>query len=304
MVPLTISTFPNAKALPLWAAAQFGIFRKFDLDAALHETGSSREQRTMLAAGDIQIVQAAVDNALAMVATGTDTVIVMGGEGGMNQFIVQAQIPDFASIAGGRLLVDSPDTAYALVAREVLAGHGLEAHKDYELVPVGNGSRRLQHLLASRDNTAAVLNPPFTALARKSGLQFFGALDLLFGPYQAGGAFALRKWASNHREIIIQYIRTYLAALDWIRDPDNQQPAIAILQQRLALPADIAKATLAELCNPESGFAHRALLDLAGFGNTVDLRNRSAPKGSRIGEINSCIDLSYYNAAIAETESA
>ncbi len=61
---VVVSTFPNAKALPLWAGVEHNLFAEHGLDFVLHETGSSKEQRTCLAAGEINIVQAAVDNAL------------------------------------------------------------------------------------------------------------------------------------------------------------------------------------------------------------------------------------------------
>src|SRR5687767_10435633 len=193
-----VSTFPNAKALPLWAGVEHNLFAEHGLDLILHETGSSKEQRTLLATGELNIVQAAVDNALAMIKSGHDVIIFMGGEGGMNDFIVPASIQSFSDLKGRTLAVDSPDTAYALLARKVLAQHGLAFGKDYQMRAVGNGAKRLRALKDDSGLAGAILNPPFSAEALLSGMRSLGSLDNLIGPYQAGGAFALRAWADGN----------------------------------------------------------------------------------------------------------
>lgn len=75
---LTVSTFPNAKALPLWIAQEIGLFRQFGLSVSLDETESSKAQRQKLVSGEIQIAQAAIDNGLALIRAGHDVVVVMG----------------------------------------------------------------------------------------------------------------------------------------------------------------------------------------------------------------------------------
>ncbi len=299
LLHLTVSTFPNAKALPLWAAMEHGLFLAHGLSVDLHETGSSREQRTLLAEGKLQIVQAAVDNALAMKSNGHDAVIVMGGEGGMNKFMVQASIRTFADIAGGTLLVDSPDTAYALLARKVLSQHRLQAARDYTIVPVGNGAKRLARLLNDATATSAILNPPFSSQAEMQGLRCLGTLDDLFGPYQAGGAFALRAWCEENRQTLHRYIRAYLASLEWIRDAANATAAIAILRERLKLPHEIAARTLHELCVPATGFAMHARLDHVGFKNMIQLRNEMETGDPSLFELRHIVDETFYDEAIA-----
>ena len=61
--PLAVSSFPNAKALPLWLGAENGVFERHGLKLSIDETVSSDAQREKLATGKIDIVQSAVDNA-------------------------------------------------------------------------------------------------------------------------------------------------------------------------------------------------------------------------------------------------
>ncbi|MDP2358255.1 MAG: ABC transporter substrate-binding protein [Beijerinckiaceae bacterium] len=297
---LTVSTFPNAKALPLWAGVEQAIFADAGLDLTLHETGSSKEQRKCLAEGEVHIVQAAVDNALAMIKQGQDVIIFMGGEGGMNDFMVSSSIKSFADLKDCTLAVDSPNTAYALLARKVLAEHGLQYERDYQLRPVGNGAKRLRALKTDSTLFGAILNPPFSAEAQLAGMQNLGALDDLVGPYQAGGAFAMRAWAQANSEIVERYISGYLRALDWLRAVSNEKAAVDLLRQRLDLTEPVALATYRQLCDPDRGFTAQAKFNHAGFAQVLSVRAATEGNDPSIADPSSYVDLSIYDRATSK----
>jgi len=292
---VTVSTFPNAKALPLWAGVEQGLFTELDLNLTLHETGSSKEQRKCLAEGDVHIVQAAVDNALAMIKGGQDVIIFMGGEGGMNDFMVSSSIKSFADLKGCTLAVDSPNTAYALLARKVLADHGLQLGRDYQLKPVGNGAKRLRALKSDDTLAGAILNPPFSAEAQLAGMHSLGALDDLVGPYQAGGAFAMRAWANANGEVVERYIAGYLNALDWLRTKANENAAVDLLRHRLDLTAPIAIATYHQLCDPRRGFTAQAKFNDEGFAQVLSVRAETEGADPSSAKPSAYVDLSYYD---------
>lgn len=295
MPRVVVSAFPNAKALPLWAGVEHKLFADQGLDLVLHETGSSKEQRGCLAAGEIHIVQAAVDNALAMIKAGHDVIIFMGGEGGMNDFIVSPSIRSFSDLAGRTLAVDSPDTAYALLARKVLAEHGLEFGRDYQLRSVGNGAKRLRALKEDSTLAGAILNPPFSAEALLAGMRSLGSLDDLVGPYQAGGAFALRAWATSNAADVERYIAGYLNALEWLRNGQTQDAAVDLLRRRLGLSAPVATATYRQLCDSRKGFTPRAKFDHAGFASVLDVRAETEGADTALANPAAYVDLSFYD---------
>jgi ABC-type nitrate/sulfonate/bicarbonate transport system substrate-binding protein len=296
---LIVSTFPNAKALPLWAGAAQGLFAVRQLDLVIHETGSSREQRGLLASGEIHLVQAAIDNALAMIKAGHDVVILMGGEGGMNDLVVQNSIGSIKDLAGRTLAVDSPDTAYALLLRKVLAANGLEKDKDYQLLAVGNGSKRLRALQKDALLAGAILNPPFSAEALLSGMHSLGRLDDLVGPYQAGGAFALRSFAEKSAAAIEAYIQGYIASLDWLRQSQNAAACERLLQEKLSISSEVAHATYLQLCDPVSGFAPQARLNWTGFRAMLDVRAATEGRDAQFDNTGAYVDESYYQRALA-----
>src|SRR5690242_12693245 len=158
-----VNTFPNAKALPFHAGLARGIFAGHGVELQLSFTENSSRQREGLAAGRFDVAHAAVDNAVAMVDTaGKDVVIVTGGDSGMNEFFVQAYIRTFADLRGRALVVDAPNTAYAILAKKILLKHGLKDGTDYAVVPVGRGELRLKAMAEHKEYAAAVLNLPFT----------------------------------------------------------------------------------------------------------------------------------------------
>src|SRR5262249_1868084 len=135
---IRVNTFPNAKALPVHVGIAKGLFAKYGLAVELENTESSQSQRDGLAAGRFQIAHAALDNAVAMIEVAKrDVVIVSGGDSGMNEFFVQPGISSFADLRGKTIVVDAPDTAYALQARKLLLQHGLREGADYTVKQVG-----------------------------------------------------------------------------------------------------------------------------------------------------------------------
>ncbi len=298
--PLRVNTFPNARALPFYVAADQGFFARHGLAVDLQFTKGSAAQRAALASGGADIVHSAVDNALAMIAAGDDVVIVGGGDSGTNEFYVQDDIKSFADIRGHAIVVDAVNTAYALQAKKILLQHGLQAGKDYTLNPVGNGGFRLRALFADKNNAGAILNLPFSLEAAAKGLRSLGRTTDLLGPYQAGGDFVRRGFARDHADTLVQYLAAYIEALRWSLDPKNRAAAVAILVDKLKMPQDIAAKSLALMAEPGFGFAPDAKFDMAGFDNVLALRAEveGGQESKQPADPQHYIDLSYYDRAI------
>jgi ABC-type nitrate/sulfonate/bicarbonate transport system substrate-binding protein len=294
---LRVNTFPNAKALPLHAGIAKSIFEKRGFKIELFLTENSRSQRDGLAAGKFDIVHSAVDNALAMIEVAKhDVVIVTGGDGGMNEFFVQPEIKDFGDLRGRILVVDAPDTAYALQAKKILAAHGLKAGTDYTVKPVGAGVYRFKVMAESKENAAAILNLPFTVQAEALGMKSLGRTNDLLGPYQAGGAFLMRSFAREHPAMLERYIAAYVEAVRWVRDPANHAESVALLIEKLKISGKEAERTYELLVDPGFGFAPDAKFDLTGFNNVLAMR--AEIEGGQPAAPDRYIDLGYYDRAL------
>ena len=293
-----VNSFPNAKALPLHAGMAKGIFARRDLSLQLSFTENSTKQREGLAAGEFDIVHAAVDNAVAMVETAKkDVLIVTGGDSGMNEFFVQADVRSFADLRGRKLVVDAPNTAYAIQAKKILLKHGLKDGTDYTVVPVGRGELRLKAMAENRDYAAAILNLPFTIQAQQLGMRSLGNTVDILGPYQANGAFALRAWVESNGPLLERYIAAYIESLRWVRRPENQAECVAILMDKLKISRDVAERSYRLLVDPIRGFTPDAAFDREGFGNLLALR-AEIEGGGTPPPAEKYLDLSYYRRAI------
>ena len=293
-----VNTFPNAKALPFHAGLAKGIFARHDLGLRLSFTENSTRQREGLAAGEFDLVHAAVDNAVAMVETAKkDVLIVAGGDSGMNEFFVQAYVRSFADLRGRKLVVDAPNTAYAIQAKKILQKHGLKDGTDYTVVPVGRGELRLKAMAENRDYAAAVLNLPFTIQAEQLGMKSLGNTVDILGPYQANGAFALRAWVESNGPLLERYIAAYVESLRWVRRPENRAECVAILMDKLKISRDVAERTYSLLVDPARGFTPDAAFDREGFGNLLALRT-GIEGGGTPPPAEKYLDLSYYRRAI------
>ena len=294
---LRVNAFPQAKTLPLHAGIAKGIFERRGFKIELQLTENSRSQRDGLAGGKSDVVHSAVDNALAMIEIGKhDVVIVTGGDSGMNEFFVQSEVKSFADMRGRTLVVDAPDTAYALQAKKILAQNGLKDGTDYKVKPVGAGVYRFEAMVESKDNAAAILNLPFTVQAEQLGMKSLGRTIDLLGPYQAGGAFVTRGWARDNAAVLERYIAAFIESLRWARDPANRAENIALLVEKLKISGKEAERTYELLIDPGFGFTPDARFNLEGFNNALALR--AEIEGGKPAAPERYIDLGYYERAM------
>jgi ABC-type nitrate/sulfonate/bicarbonate transport system substrate-binding protein len=296
---LKVKMFPGAQALPALAAAEQRIFERHGLKVEILFTANSDEQRAGLAKGEFEIAQAAVDNAVAMVELAKeDVVIVTGGDSSMNELFVQPEVRSYADLKGQTLLVDALNTAYALQLKKILLLNGLKEGADYKLNPIGGTGQRLRGMKENKDYKAAILNLPFALDAKAAGLKSMGRVTDMIGPYQANGAFVLRRWGQAHRDALERYIAGLIEGTRWATSPANKDAAVKILAERLKVGTDTAAQTWQLMTDPKFGIAKDARFDMEGFKNVLALRAEiEGSWGGRAPPPDRYLDLSYYEGA-------
>lgn len=270
--PLRVKVFPGAQNLALWTGLERGTFAKHGVAVDLQFTQNSVELRDGLASGAFDVAHAAADNAISMVEVGKrDVVIVMGGDSSMNELYVQPDIATLAGMKGRTLLVDAPNTAYALQAMKILKNAGVMP-ADYQVKVAGGTFQRGKAMMESRENAASTLNPPYSFEAAANGLKSMGRAVDLIGPYQASSAFAMRAWVRDHGPLLERYVAGYVEALRWATDPANRDATVALLANRLKLSPELAAKTHAALVEPRFGLAPDAKLDVDGLRAVLAIR--------------------------------
>ncbi|MGA7389822.1 MAG: ABC transporter substrate-binding protein [Pseudolabrys sp.] len=294
---LLVNVFPGPQHLALYVAKDKGLFAKRGLSVDVEFTPTSKAQRDALADGRAQIAQAAVDNAVAMVESAKkDVIIVSGGSNGMLSLFVRPEVKSYDDIRGKAVVVDAPDTAYALVLYKMLALKGVR-RSEYDIFQGGDCMRRLNGIRDPK-NAAVLLNFPCTVLAEREGYPNWGSAAEALGAYQADGAFVMREWAQQHRETLVNYLQAIVEALRWASRPENRAETAAIVAKYLKVAPDVAEKSVEGALGPHGGLDKDARVNMAGFRNMLQLR------AEMIGGLpdirpEKYLDLSYYERAVA-----
>jgi ABC-type nitrate/sulfonate/bicarbonate transport system substrate-binding protein len=297
---ITVNTFPGVTNLPIFVAEQKGILAKYRLAINLTFTPNSRAQRDGLEKSEYQIIQTAADNSIAMVELdNAGAAIVAGGDNGFNHIIVQPEINQLADVRGKTVVVDAPNTAFALLLYKALKVSGL-GKDDYKVNPVGATGFRLAAMTDHKSNVAGIMNVPFNFRASAAGLKDLGTAYAAIGPYQSDSVVVMRDWAAAHRDTVVRYIKAVVEGRRWILDSANRAEATALIVDRLKLPPDIAAQVYSAVTDPAQGFAKDAKLDMAGLANVLKLRAELEGQwGGNPSPLDKYVDLSYYNEAMA-----
>lgn len=291
---INVIVFPGVQDLPNFAAEAHGFFTSRNLAVQTSFTSGSKQLRAGLADGTYHIAHGAVDNAIDMIRTGGhDVVTVCGLDHGFNRFFVQPDVHNFADLRGRTIVVDAPDTAFALMIYEILHRQGVERH-EYTVESVGSTRFRLEAMQRNDGAAACMLNLPFAVLAERSGLRVLADPITQLGAYQSCCGFALRSWAEQNSGVLTRYLAAYLEGLRWVLTPSNRSGCVQLLVDRLKITADVAETCLDIVTDPVSGFARNAEIDMEGFRNMLAIRGNPDKQPPE-----DFIDLSYYRAALA-----
>ena len=287
-------------------AEKQGFFSKHAINVETSNKANSDELRMSLAAGEGDLAYLAVDNAVAMVElTHQDVVIVMGGEGSQNELIAQPGIKSITELRGKTLIVDAPNTAYALQMKKILLLNGMQAGKDYEMKAFGATPQRLIGMREHKEYAGSMLGPPSSLAAKREGFVSLGSVQEVIGPYQAAGFFTLRKWAEEHRDTLVPFLTAIIEAQRWLMAPANKQAVIDLWVKDYHLGPEVAAETYEASIAHSGGFARDARFDLDGFKNVLKLRAEiEGSWGGKPPAPEKYYDSSWYDAALAQAKGA
>jgi len=296
---LKVMVFPGVGNLPLFIGQSQGFFTRRGLSVEILNTPNSTELRNGLAQGRHQLVVAGVDNGVAMAEAGQDMAILMGGDSGFNSFHVKPEIRDWADMRGRTLIVDAPDTAFALVAYKMLALNGLP-RGSYNIRPTGGTFARYELMLRDPDAHGSMLNLPFSLQAVDQGVRNLANATDVVGPYLGFASFAMRDWARANADVVQRYLAAYVESIRFMLNPANAEPAAALLTERLRLSPEMARRNLAIVTNPRSGAAVDGRFDMEGFRNVLRIRAEMLGTwGGTPPAPDRYLDLSHWERALA-----
>jgi ABC-type nitrate/sulfonate/bicarbonate transport system substrate-binding protein len=297
---LKVIVFPGLSNLMQIVAQANGYYTKRGLAVELINTPNSTELRNGLAEGRYHIAHAAIDNAVAQVETAkVDLFVFMGGNNGNNSLFVGPEIKSYEDIRGKTVVVDAPNTAFALLLYKMLQEKGLKKG-DYKINPVGGTNARLKAMTTDPNAVAGMLSPPQNVSGERAGLKNMGTAVSVVGPYQSDSGWVLRSWGQANADTLVRYIQANVEGIRWALNPANRAALVKLLSERFKMAPDIVEGVLRGSVD-EKGFAVDAAFDMKGFENTLKLRadmlntwgGNPPPPAAKY------LDLSYYQKALA-----
>jgi ABC-type nitrate/sulfonate/bicarbonate transport system substrate-binding protein len=302
---LNVIAFAGGWNLPLWVAQRQGFFEQQGVDVRLSFTPNSGALIGGLMNGRFDLGLASIDNLVAYQEgqgdgaplQDPDLVAVMGVDGGFLSVVADKSIATVADLRGKKLAVDSLNTGFAFVLRELLRSQGV-ADADVTFVRGGATELRFRGLVAGTYD-ATLLRTPFDILAGERGFRVVATAESL-GPYLGTSGMVRRSWAASHEPALVGFLRAYRDAMQWLVDPANRGIAQALLVANLrdmtpALAARAADTLLAE----RGGLLRNLEIDPAALRTVLALRRKYGQPPRPLGEVDRYIDLSYRAKALA-----
>lgn len=212
---------------PLWVAAEKGMFVDEGLDVQVTITGESEHQLDMVDSKQLDIFHQAADHFVREIEDGKNYVVLHTITRAANDLIVRPEYSSYEDLRGKTIALDNLQTGYWLLYRRVLAKYGLQAG-DYSLSPESGGPvPRMQKVI---DDVAqfTYMNAPSSVKAELDGYTIMTNLSEHFPEFPASSIGGRRDWVEANRGYVIDYLRGYVRATEWLRDPANRDEAIAI----------------------------------------------------------------------------
>jgi ABC-type nitrate/sulfonate/bicarbonate transport system substrate-binding protein len=302
--PVSVIAFPGTGNWPIRIAQDKAYFAQAGIEVTLTPTPNSVFQITNLIEGKFDIGMTAVDNVIAYmegqgevaVSRSPDLFVFMGGSPSMPALTTIPEIKAYQELKGKTLAVDAVTTGYAFVLFDLLKRNGLQL-SDYKVEPVGGTPARWQGL-RERKYAAAILTSPFDLIAKANGFNVMEYARDVYGHYEESVATTRQAWAMANEKKLVGYIKGYIAAVEWLREPGNKEEAISILRKYFPqLSPELAAATYSNFVGPW-GIAAKAQLDLAGVRKVLELRSEYAQPRKPLADPTRYYDPKYYEAAI------
>ncbi len=210
---------------PLWIAQSKGFFDAEGVDVKVTVTGESEHQLDMVDAEQLEIFHQAADHFVREIEDGKDYVIIHTITRAANDLIVRPEYNSYEELRGKIIALDNLQTGYWLLYRKVLQKYGLNPG-DYRLSPESGGPRNRMKKVVDNEAQFTYMNAPASVQAELDGFTRMTNLAEHFPEFPASSIGGRKTWIEANRDQVIAYLRGYIRASEWLRDPANREEAI------------------------------------------------------------------------------
>ena len=217
------------RRMPHVVAEHKGFFAKENLEIKFHYTTYAPDHNRGMAEGRWDFTLSSADTMIARTTTdGVDYMLFMQAEEGLSAYLIGQPGMDSIEKLRGKLLAGDPgDSNLDLIRKKILRSHGID-DSDYQIEIIGSSPVRLEAFLERRV-AAAMLTPPASDKALAAGGILLANSEEYVPGWPLTCGWTLRPWLVSHRELVVRFIRAWVAAVDWLLLSENREETITLM---------------------------------------------------------------------------
>ncbi len=242
-----------------------GFFAKEGLEVRFHEATYAPDHNRGMAEGRWDLSLSAADTMIARTTTdGVDFLLFMQAEEGLSAYLIGRPGVDSIDQLRGKLLAGDPgDSNLDLIRKKILHSHSID-EKEYDTEIIGSSPKRLEAFLQGRV-AAAMLTPPSSDRALAVGGVMLADAENYVPNWPLTCGWALRQWLESHRQIVVRFIRAWVAATDWLCEPANREECLSLIMEK-------EKLTRAAAQNAYEKVVPKARINRSALNTVIELR--------------------------------
>lgn len=235
-------TSNTALSLAHYVAAEKKYYEAEDLKVDSIVAGAAVGVLQQLAAGSLNIAQAATDQSLRAILRGAPIRIIAGAASSASFRLVAAKtIKGWSDLKGKTISVGGLTDATLYFLRVMARQNGL-ADRDYDLLYGGGTPNRFAQL-ASGAVAAAILTNPVDFSAIEQGYVDLASVTQYLPNWAQNNILTDTRWARGHRAAVVAFLRARIKATNYIYEPANRDDVIATIVKYTSTTPQIAAAT-------------------------------------------------------------
>jgi NitT/TauT family transport system substrate-binding protein len=235
-------TSSTAFSLAHYIATAKKYYEAEDLKVEAFVAGAAVGVLQQLAAGSLNIAQAATDQSLRAILRGAPIRIVAGAASNAPFRVVAAKTITRWSELKGKVISVGGLTDVTLYFLRVMARKNGLADHDYDLL-FGGGTPNRFAQLASGVVAAAILTNPVDFSALEQGFVDLGSVPQYLPNWAQNNILTDTRWARQHRAALVAFLRAHIRATRYIYEPANRDEVIATLAEFTRTSPQVAAAT-------------------------------------------------------------
>jgi ABC-type nitrate/sulfonate/bicarbonate transport system substrate-binding protein len=235
-------TSATAFSIPHYIAEEKKFFEAEGLAVDTIVAGSAAGVLQQLAAGSLNIAQAATDQTLRAILRGAPIRIVAGAASNAPFRMVAAKgTKGWGELKGKSISVGGLTDVTLHFLRVMARKNGL-ADQDYDLLYGGGTPNRFAQL-ASGAVAGAILTNPQDFAALEQGFVDLGSVPQYLPHWAQNNILIDTRWAPQHRAEVLAFLRAHVRATAYFYDPANRDEVIGILAKYTKTARQVAAAT-------------------------------------------------------------